>query len=187
MTKEKIQAAEKEIFEKKMALAKMRKELPKEEVKDYNFQGIDGQSIKLSELFGDKKDLIIVHNMGKQCPYCTLWADGYNGVLNHLENRTGFVVVSPDDPATQKEFAQGRNWNFKMYSGQGDTFIKDMGYEMDDGKYHPGVSSFQMGEESKIYRIATTHFGPGDDFCSVWPFLDLLAEGANGWTAKFSY
>jgi len=38
MTKEQIQAAEKEIYEKKLALAKIRKDLPKEEVKDYTFR-----------------------------------------------------------------------------------------------------------------------------------------------------
>lgn len=42
-----------------------------EEVRDYVFTNFDG-SVHLSELFGDKPNLIVIHNMGSSCPYCTL-------------------------------------------------------------------------------------------------------------------
>jgi hypothetical protein len=32
----------------------------------------------------------------------------------------------------------------------------------------------------KILRVADTGFEPGDDFCTVWHFFDLIAEGADG-------
>ena len=57
-----------------------------EEVADYVFTNCDG-SVHLSELFGGKPDLIVIHNMGASCPSCTLWADGFNGVYDHLVNR----------------------------------------------------------------------------------------------------
>jgi len=187
MGKEEINKLAFEIFEKKKELAEMRRKEEREEVQDYEFQGPDESSVKLSELFGDKSDLVLVHNMGTSCPYCTLWGDGYNGLLGHLENRAGFVVVSPDDPATQQKFAKGRGWNFKMFSGLGSTFTKDMGYESEESSPMPGVSSFIKDDDGKIFRVATAPFGPGDDFCAAWPFFDLLAEGANGWSPKFSY
>jgi peroxiredoxin len=86
-----------------------------EEVKDYVFTALDGQ-VTLSALFGDKPDLFVIHNMGKSCPACTMWADGYNGVLAHLESRAAFVVTTPDDPQTQQEFAASRGWRFRMVS-----------------------------------------------------------------------
>lgn len=87
-----------------------------EQVKNYEFLGQQNQKIRLSELFGNKKDLILIHNMGNSCPYCTMWADGFNGLLQHLQDRAAFVVSSPDDPMTQKDFASSRGWKFKMIS-----------------------------------------------------------------------
>ena len=40
--------------------------------------------------------------MGRGCSYCTLWADGFNGLRHHFEDRAAFVVVSPDTPEQQK-------------------------------------------------------------------------------------
>jgi predicted dithiol-disulfide oxidoreductase (DUF899 family) len=86
-----------------------------EEVADYVLTGADGP-VRLSALFGGKDTLFVIHNMGKTCPACTMWADGYNGVVPHLESRAAFVVTSPDDPATQAAFAASRGWRFHMVS-----------------------------------------------------------------------
>ncbi len=45
------------------------------------------------EMFGDKKQLLLIHNMGQGCRYCTLWADGFNGFLKHLESVMSVVLV----------------------------------------------------------------------------------------------
>jgi predicted dithiol-disulfide oxidoreductase (DUF899 family) len=68
-----------------------------ESVQDYGFATPEGTA-HLSDLFGDKRDLIVILNMGAACPYCTLWADGYNGRYPHISNRAAFVVSSPDTP-----------------------------------------------------------------------------------------
>jgi predicted dithiol-disulfide oxidoreductase (DUF899 family) len=184
---EQISALEKESLDLKKKLAKLRGELPAEPVSDYTLAGPGGSQIKLSDLFGRHKELIVIHNMGKGCPYCTLWADGFNGVLNHLENRAAFAVVSPDDPEVQKEFASGRGWKFRMYSGKGSSFIDDMGFRREDGGYAPGVSTFYKDEQGQIFRKSSDSFGPGDNYCSVWYLFDLLPEGVNDWRPKFSY
>jgi predicted dithiol-disulfide oxidoreductase (DUF899 family) len=154
-----------------------------EEVEDYVFQGSDGVR-SLSALFGDKDTLFVIHNMGSSCPYCTLWADGFNGAYEHLRSRAAFVVSSPDAPERQHKFAQGRGWRFPMVSCQGSRFPQDMGYWRDGPL--PGVSVFKR-DGSKIMRVADTSFSPGDDFCNVWHFFDLIPEGAAGWTPKFKY
>lgn len=155
-----------------------------EPVPDYEFAGPDGK-VRLSALFGDKDTLLVVHNMGTGCPYCTLWADGFNGVYDHLRNRAAFVVSSPDDPAKQREFAGSRHWKFPMVSHQGTTFAADMGYRRANG-FSAGVSVFKR-EGGKLLRVADTAFSPGDDFCSVWHFFDLIPEGRAGWQPKYSY
>jgi predicted dithiol-disulfide oxidoreductase (DUF899 family) len=155
-----------------------------EPVRDYVFQSSQG-AVTLSQLFGDKPDLFVIHNMGKSCPSCTMWADGFNGVLNHLESRAGFVVSSPDDPATQAAFAATRGWRFRMVSHAGSNFAADMGYRRERG-WWPGVSVFRKTEEG-IFRVSDTELGPGDDFCTVWHFLDLLPAGPDGWDARTSY
>ena len=77
----KIVELEREVFEKQQLLAQLKRERDAEPVDDYELSGPAGK-VRLSELFGDKNDLIVVHNMGKSCPYCTLWADGFNGVFD---------------------------------------------------------------------------------------------------------
>jgi len=108
-----------------------------EEVRDYVFRTSNG-SVRLSELFADKPDLIVIHNMGSSCPYCTLWADGFNGLYEHIANRAAFVMASPDAPAMQKSFAAGRGWRFPMVSHPGTTFATDMGYRGEHSGWLPG-------------------------------------------------
>ena len=155
-----------------------------EEVEDYVFETPHG-NVRLSELFGDKDTLFVIHNMGQACPYCTLWADGFNGVSAHLEDRAAFVLSSPDNPAKQQAFKESRGWRFRMVSHQGTNFATDMGYKGDEG-WMPGVSVFKM-REGKIVRVSATSFGPGDDFCAVWHLFALIPEGADGWQPKYKY
>ena len=155
-----------------------------EPVTDYAFAGPDGP-VKLSALFGDKTDLFVIHNMGTGCSYCTMWADGFNGVYDHLASRAAFVLTSPDSPEVQARFAAERGWRFPMVSHQGSRFAEDMGYKRKEGWY-PGVSVFQR-KGDRIVRVSDAELGPGDDFCTVWHLLDLLPEGPAGWAPKFRY
>ena len=170
-------------------LVEARRSVPPQEVEDYSLLAADGQSVPLSSLFGGMDQLILVHNMGTSCVYCTLWADNFNGALQHLQSRAGFAVVSPDAPAVQQKFAAGRGWNFPMYSAKGSSFSKDLGFETEDVKmpFMPGVSVFQKGDAGRITRVAKDFFGPGDLYCNVWHFFDLLPNGANDWQPQFNY
>ena len=156
-----------------------------EPVKDYTFRRAGGADVRLSELFGGKDDLFVIHNMGRSCPYCTLWADGFNGAYAHLADRAAFVLSSPDSPEQQRQFAESRNWTFPMVSHQGTTFAADMGYRSEDG-FMPGVSVFRR-EDGRILRVSDAAFQPGDDFCYVWHFFDLMPKGAAGWRPKYTY
>ncbi len=167
-------------------LAELKRKTAKGEIKDYTLLDPAGEPVTLSSLFGDRDDLIVIQNMGKSCPYCTLWADGFTGVQEHLENRAPFVVVSPDAPETQQEFAIGRGWRFRMLSSMDSAFKRDLGFESESGDQMPGISTFAR-RDGKIINVANDFFGPGDDYCGVWHILDLLEKGADGWEPKFSY
>ena len=121
------------------------------EVKDYEFATLKGP-VKLSVLFGDKRDLFVIHNMGLTCPNCTMWADGFNGLFPHVADRAAFVVSSPDAPEKQAAFAQSRGWKFPMVSDATKTFAGDMGFLSDKGQAQPGVSAFQRTRKSSASR-----------------------------------
>ena len=73
-----------------------------------------------------------------------------------------------------------------MVSHMGTTFAADMGYRSDKGGWRPGISVFKL-KEKKILRVSDVEWRPGDDFCSIWHFFDLLPGGAAGWSPKISY
>lgn len=171
----------------KRKLGELRRERPREEIRDYQLLDSEGREAPLSTLFGDQSRLILVHNMGRHCSYCTMWADGFTGLLPHLESRAAFVVTSPDLPEAQKELVQSRGWNFPLYSTKGTSFVADMGFDDEQEGLMPGVSVFTKETDGKMYRVSRAEFGPGDNFCAVWHFFDLLPEGIDGWEPKLSY
>jgi predicted dithiol-disulfide oxidoreductase (DUF899 family) len=181
----KIDALEASLVKQHEKLAAMKRKLKRELIPDYVLSTSEGP-VRLSKLFGAKKDLIVVHNMGRQCRYCTMWADGFNSLYPHLADRAAFVVVSPEPPAAQEEFAATRGWRFPIASGHGSTFIQAMGFMPAPDDPQPGVSTFQR-VQGKIYRVASAPFGPFDPFCSAWHFFALLGDGVDGWEPKYRY
>jgi predicted dithiol-disulfide oxidoreductase (DUF899 family) len=173
-----------QLQEIKQKLAELRRQRPREEISDYQLLDSEGRETALSSLFGNQNRLILVHNMGRECIYCTMWADGFVGLVQHLNTRAAFVVTSPDAPAEQQALAQSRGWNFPMYSAAGSSLISDMGFEDPKDGLMPGVSVFAKEADGKIYRVSRAEFGPGDNFCPVWHFLELLPEGIDGWEPK---
>lgn len=185
-----IAGLEARVRESKKKLAAMRKDLPPMRVDDAEVTAQDGRRVRLSDLFGGRDELLLIHNMGKRCVYCTLWADGFNGVWRHLADRAALAVLSPDEPAVQKEFAGSRGWTFPMFSTHWSELGKQLGYEGHvggKGQAFPGVSTLRRDKDGSMWRVAHTHFGPGDDFCAVWHLFDLLPNGQDGWAPKYAY
>lgn len=185
-TQQEITALERQLCEIKSRLAELRRAAGAQPFPDHELLTWDGRRARLSELFAGRDDLIVVHNMGRRCAYCTLWADGFNGILDHLESRAAFVVVSEDPVETQRELAAGRGWRFRMASAAGTSFSRDAGFVDEDGLM-PGVSTFCKGPAGELLRAGRAEFGPGDDFCSAWHLFDLLAGGVAGWEPRFRY
>ena len=186
-----IEDAEKELRARSAALLQLRKQLPSREVEDCTLTRDDGSPVKLSELFGDKPDLMLIFNMGTGCKYCTLWADGFNGMAHHLQDRAAFAVVSGDGPETQAKFKRSRGWTFAMVSSRGTSFAAAEGFqasgEANESGARPGVATYRKSPDGKILRVASAGFGPGDEYCSTWHLFDLLDGGARDWAPKYEY
>jgi predicted dithiol-disulfide oxidoreductase (DUF899 family) len=184
-TRERLREHRNKIAELRNEMRATQAAVEPERVKDYVFSTPSG-TVRLSQLFGDKRDLFVIFNMGTKCSSCTMWADGFNGVYPHLSNRASFVLVSGDAPGVQRQFAADRAWRFPMVSCQGTRFAVDMGHSDEDEPVAPGITVFHRNGD-EIVRVSEAEFGPGDDFCTVYHFMDLLPEGTNSFRPRFHY
>ena len=154
------------------------------EVPDYTFRTLAGEA-RLSELFAGGDKLLAIHNMGQGCRYCTLWADGINGFLPHLESAMAVVLLSKDDPETQRRFANARGWRFQLASHAGGAYIRDESVMAGDDNM-PGAVLYER-KGGKLHRRNAAVFGPNDLFCSAWNILALAGHGVDDWIPQFTY
>ncbi len=177
-------AIEKQIMELTTELAKLRRANEGEEVPNYRFDTLEGEK-SLLDLFGDRDRLLLIHNMGQGCRWCTLWADGFNGILAHLEAAMSVVLVSKDDPETQRRFAGSRGWKYRLASHGGGDYIKEQTV-MDGAGNMPGAVVYQR-DGDRILRKNDCIFGPGDIYCSLWHLLGMGGILESEFTPQFSY
>jgi len=179
-----ISRIEKQLYELTIKLNELRKTHSGDEVENYTFSTLDG-NVTLLDLFGDSDRLLMIHNMGQGCRYCTLWADGFNGFLPHLESVMAVVLVSKDPPDVQRTFANSRNWRFRLASHGGGQYIQEQTV-MQGENNTPGAVVYER-EGSRIRRKNAAVFGPGDLYCSIWNLLGMAGLSATEWTPQYNY
>ncbi|MGF1720836.1 DUF899 family protein [Vibrio kyushuensis] len=185
MANSEIQALEQQIFELNMKLVELRKTNRFNlEVPNYTFQTLNGDT-SLLELFAENDKLLVIHNMGQGCRYCTLWADGFNGFVPHLESAMSLVLVSKDAPEVQRRFANSRGWLFGLASHSGGQYIQEQSV-LEGQSNVPGAVVYER-KGDKIFRQSACIFGPGDLYCSMWSLLGLAGLSASDWTPQYSY
>ena len=181
---EEIRKIEQQLYELTNRLHVLRRDVEGKEVPNYTFETLTGKT-SLLDLFGDKDKLLVIHNMGQGCRYCTLWADGFNGFVPHLESAMALVLVSKDEPEVQRRFANSRGWRFNLASHGGGPYIEEQTVMEGSGNY-PGAVVYRKDGES-IRRISAAVFGPGDLYCSIWNLLGLAGMGEADWTPQYRY
>lgn len=181
---EEIQSLQQQLYETTLKLHKLQAQLEGSPVPDYEFDTLQGK-VTLKELFGSNNKLLVIHNMGQGCRYCTLWADGFNGFLPHLESAMSVVLVSKDNPETQRTFANSRGWRFRLASHGGEGYIKEQTV-MAGSDNMPGAVVYEL-KDGEILRLNSGIFGPGDLFCSAWNLLALGGIGEENWTPQYRY
>lgn len=192
--RDELQQAEVALRDQRERVAELRRSLPGGTgVGDTVFEEIvDGQRVatRLSDLFDhDDRPLILMHFMyGKAqkapCPMCTAWADGYNGVMQHLRQHASFVVCVAGDVGNFADYARSRGWeNLRLVSTADSSLKLDLGFETEDGSQIPGVSVFEKsGDALTHFYSQSADLGPdgfrGMDLLSpIWHYVDLLPAG----------
>ncbi|MGH6868516.1 MAG: DUF899 family protein, partial [Methylocella sp.] len=85
-------AKEKEFTRLRDQLSQARRNLPWVRVtKQYVFEGPEGKQT-LAQLFGGRGQLVVYHFMfgpdwDEGCKSCSFWADNFNGIVPHLDQR----------------------------------------------------------------------------------------------------
>jgi predicted dithiol-disulfide oxidoreductase (DUF899 family) len=178
-----IEGLERRIEALKAERSAARRRRGPEPVEDHEVATSEGPR-RLSDLFGEHDELLLVHNMGRTCAYCTLWADGLVGLLPHLTRRSAVALLTPDPPEVQRAFAASRGWPFAMASDPTRAVARALGFATEAGSSLPGVSALRRAADGALVRTGRAEFGPGDDYCAVWPLFDLLEGGAGGWAPR---
>jgi predicted dithiol-disulfide oxidoreductase (DUF899 family) len=175
-TRERIRAIELQIFELQSELVDLRRGLAGRTIENYVLQTLRGDR-PLSAYFGRHDTLLLIHNMGQACPHCTAYADGLNGILEHLRSRMSVVLVSPDSPTKQAAFASSRGWGFDLGSLRASALSHDLGFEPTAGEHWPGFAVLRKDDDDSLVLVARDDFEPGDRYSPLWHIL-ALSRGA---------
>lgn len=179
-----IGALEKQLYDLTTKLNELRKENSGADVPNYTFSTLDGD-VTLLDMFGENDHLLLIHNMGQGCRYCTLWADGFNGFVPHLESAMSVFLVSKDAPELQRTFANSRHWRFRLASHGGGNYIQEQTV-MEGQDNMPGAVVYERNGD-RIARKNAAVFGPGDQFCSLWNLLGMAGLSEADWTPQYKY
>ncbi len=184
MSSKRIEELQQQIFNSIQELETLQRSNSGDEVSNYGFATETGETTLL-DLFAGRDKLLLIHNMGQGCRYCTMWADGLNGILSHLESAISVALVSKDAPELQRRMANSRGWRFRLASHGGGDYIKEQTVSEGSENY-PGVVTYKR-EGDKIIRLNSSIFGPGDLYCSTWNLLAMAGMGFDDWTPQYSY
>ena len=145
---------EKELTRRSDALARRRQELPWVRVdKAYRFETDDG-SASLADLFGGRSQLLVYHFMfgpdyKAGCPSCSSIADGFNGVVVHLENHdVAFSAVSRAPLGKLQGFKQRMGWTFPWASSLGGDFNFDFNVSLTEEQQRVGAVDYNYRREA---------------------------------------
>ncbi len=177
---------EKEFTKTRDALSEARQGLPWEKVeKSYVFDGPSGEET-LSDLFGDRSQLVIYHFMfGPDatvgCRACSFWADSFERNVVHLAHRDVTML------------AVRMGWTFKWVSSARSDFNFDysVSFESSDaavamynygatsfgGTEMPGISVFYREPSGAIYHTYSTYARGLDMMNAAYQYLDLVPKG----------
>ena len=204
--RDKLLKAEIDLRAQVEAVAAMRRRLPLggPVAEDYAFDEGTGR-VRLSELFSDGKDTLLVYNfmfgpaMAAPCPMCTSILDSLDGAAPHVSQRANLVVVAKSPIERIREFARGRGWrNLRLLSSAGTTYNRDYHGEAEDGSQWPMLNVFvrrgrrvRHAHGSELLFLRAPRGQDGRHVDMIWPLwnlLDLTPEGrGTSWYPRLKY
>ena len=192
---------EKEFIKARDELSRLRRELPWTKVeKNYVFDGANGKQT-LAELFDDHSQLIIYHFMfapdwNAGCPHCSHWADNFNSIIVHLNQRDVTMIgVSRAPYAKLAAYRKRMGWTFNWVSSLETDFnfdyhvsftpdeiaagqaVYNFGQQNPEASEREGVSIFFKDDTGSVFHTYST-YARGIDLLSVdYNYLDLVPKG----------
>ena len=123
--------------------------------KEYLFLGPNGKQT-LSDLFDGRTQLIVYHfmydpNWDAGCPSCSFWADNFNGIVVHLNQRdVTMIAVSRAPYGKIEEYKKRMGWNFMWVSSYDNDFNFD---------YHVSFTPEELSKKKAFYNynLQDTH------------------------------
>jgi predicted dithiol-disulfide oxidoreductase (DUF899 family) len=210
--REELRLAELDLMHHRERVAQLRRDLPQGPVvPDYVFQegpaNLDAgddpvRSVRLSELFtSPDRALVIYHLMyGKlqtsPCPMCTMWIDGWDGVVRHITQNVDFAIAAAAEPVALRAHARNRGWrNLRLLSCGDSSFKYDLNSEDAEGNQDSTISVFTQDSQGALRCFYTAHPRMADDvdqrgvdlLSPVWNLLDLTPQGRGDWYSELSY
>ena len=193
-------AKEKEFTKTRDALSAARRDLPWVKIeKDYVFEGPDGKQ-SFGNLFDGHSQLIVYHFMfGSDwqagCPHCSHWADSFNPVIAHLNQRdVTMIAVSRAPYEKLAAYRKRMGWGFKWVSSFGNDFNFDYRVSFTpeemaknkafynfveqepDVSEREGISVF-IKDGADIFHTYSTYARGIDLLCTDYNYLDLTPKG----------
>jgi predicted dithiol-disulfide oxidoreductase (DUF899 family) len=210
--REELRLAEIEEMRHRELVAALRRKLPQgAAIEDYVFYegpadlGLGDEpvrSVRLSELFSRPDRALVTYHLmyGKAqtspCPMCTMWIDGYNGVVRHFAQNFDFAIAAAADPATLRAHGRARGWNnLRLLSCGESTFKYDLASEDAQGDQDSTLSVFTRDPDGTLRHFYTCHPHMADDInqrgidllTPVYNMLDFTPGGRDDWYAELSY
>jgi predicted dithiol-disulfide oxidoreductase (DUF899 family) len=139
---------EKQLTRRSDEVARRRQELPWVRVnEEYRFETDEG-SASLGDLFGGRSQLLVYHFMfgpdyKAGCPSCSSIADGFNGIVVHLQNHdVAFSAVSLAPLAKLQAFRKRMGWTFPWASSTGSDFNFDYNVSVTETQQRKGGTEY---------------------------------------------
>ncbi|WP_433528554.1 DUF899 family protein [Micromonospora sp. CA-263727] len=156
------------------------------------------RATRLSALFGAHRTLVVYHLMfhpdaDAACPMCSLWVDGFHGVVHHLRQHTAFAVVAKAPATKLRAWGARRGWDgLRLLSSYETSFNADLRAEHPNGDQRPMISVLVRTGGVRHFYSQPANFVDGaergiDLLSPVWNVLDLLPDGRGDWYAGNTY
>ncbi|HET7642076.1 MAG TPA: thioredoxin family protein [Nitrososphaeraceae archaeon] len=192
---------EKELTKLRDQLSQQRRDLPWVAVdKEYVFDGPNGKQ-NLSDLFDGRSQLIVYHLMydpdwDAACQSCSFWADNFNDIIVHLNQRDVTMMAISKAPYSKiNAYKKRMGWNFNWVSSFDTDFNRDYyvsfteeELEKKEGFYNftiqylsvlelRGVSVFYKDRSGKIFHTYSAYARGIDILNNTYNYLDLVPKG----------
>jgi len=176
---------EQELVDKVKAVAEKRRKLPPggQLKEDYVFawanDGKIGESVKFSELFGDKTTLLLYSfmfgpNWDKPCLSCTSLMDGFDRTWYQVTRNAAFAAIAKAPAQRINAWAKERGWSqIDLLSGYESPFQADYKCQGDTDDLQWPVMHVFRKRDGKIFHFWATEL-QGNHVDTVWPYWNLM-------------